>query len=598
MASVAQTLQAALKHHQSGELDRAESLYRTIVRIDPKHADALHLLGVAAHQRGENAEAVEYIARAIAVNNAAASYHSNLGAAYRALGDSENAVDCFEEAARIQPDYFEAHYNLGTLLQERGRSQQAIASFREAVRISPTAADAHNNLGIALRECDQYEQSAQCHRTAVSLQSDFAEAHNNLGSVLHDLGQDEEAVRCHLRALELRPQYAEPHFNLGNILRDRDELSAARDCYLRAIAIDPDHTKAYINLGIVQKDLGQPELSVESNQRALMLDPESVEAHVNRSYVRRLMGNLTDGWDEYEWRFREVAQVERFSEPAWDGSDLRDKTILVYAEQGVGDEIMFASCVPELIQQSAHCIVECDPRLVTLFRSSFPDATIVASSDRTKPQKTPSLPHFGVRIAMGSVPRFTRRSLDVFPRRDQFLAPDPALVERWRARMAELPAGAKIGISWRGGRRPEVKRRRTTTLEQWAEILSVPNASFINLQYGDCGEELAAVQRNLGVTIHDWDDADPLTDLDNCAAQVSALDLVISIDNSTVHFAGAVGRPVWTLLPFSPDWRWMLEREDTPWYPSMRLFRQKSFGDWNGVFARVAAALRDDASVV
>jgi len=308
-----------------------------------------------------------------------------------------------------------------------------------------------------------------------------------------------------------------------------------------------------------------------------------------------LKGDLAAGWDEYDWRFQEENVPDRFRQPIWDGSDLRDCTLLVYGEQGVGDEIMFASCIGDLLQGVGGCIVECDPRLVPLFARSFPGAQVVPGPRESGVFVRHPLPPFDVRIPMGSVPRYTRRTLDSFPNARGFLVPDADMKRKWQARLAETGEGLKVGISWRGGRKRTTIEKRTTTLDEWLCLFGVPNVCFVNLQYGDCGEELSHLQQQHGVHVHDWDDADPLTDLDSFAAQVAALDLVISADNSTVHMAGAVGVPVWTLLPFSPDWRWMLDRSDTPWYPSMRLFRQRNQGNWNTVLREVADALAKQA---
>jgi hypothetical protein len=281
-----------------------------------------------------------------------------------------------------------------------------------------------------------------------------------------------------------------------------------------------------------------------------------------------------------------ISKWRNFSQPLWDGSSLKGKTLFVQAEQGIGDEIMFASCLEEVINQADLCIVECDERLVPLFARSFLKAMVIKhiSSKDTYPT---DLPPVDMRISIGSLPSFLRPNLSSFPQKKSYLISDVHKVEYWRNRIAELGKGLKIGISWRGGITPLVIRRRSIVLEQWSKLFSIPGIHFINLQYGDCKDELAEAKEKLGITIHDWEDADPLKDLDGFAAQISALDMVISVDNSTVHMAGALGVPVWVLLPFVCDWRWMRKIDDTPWYTTVRLFRQTSLGDWDGVFEHV-----------
>jgi hypothetical protein len=247
---------------------------------------------------------------------------------------------------------------------------------------------------------------------------------------------------------------------------------------------------------------------------------------------------------------------------------------------------MFASCLPDVIAQADLCIVACDKRLVPLFSRSFPDCTVIEHFNLgdTCPSNILST---DVRISIGSLPKFLRPHPGSFSGRKAYLIPHAQRLNIWHDRIASLGEGLNVGISWRGGANPRIIRQRSIMLKQWAELFSLSGIHFVSLQYGDCKNELREAKEKLGVTIHDWEDADPLKDLDNFAAQIAALDLILSIDNSTVHMAGALGKPVWVLLPYVPDWRWMLKREDSPWYPTMRLFRQHSPGDWETVLANV-----------
>ena len=271
----------------------------------------------------------------------------------------------------------------------------------------------------------------------------------------------------------------------------------------------------------------------------------------------------------------------------WNGESLIGKTIVVTAEQGVGDEIMFASCIPELIKKNPKQIVlECDSRLVPLLARSFTQVRVLK---RKKRSKTDWLDEIGVvdfHISIGSLPRFFRQEFDDFPCRRAFIFSNNSLKAKWKERYQDLGKGIKIGISWTGGSKNSIKKSRSTTLKQWLPLFKM-NAYFINLQYGEHSEELRQLEESTGIHIYDWEDADPLTDLDNQAAQISELDLVISFPNATVHLAGALGTPTWVLLPFTPDFRWVLNREDSPWYPSVKLFRQHQYDDWTKVFSQV-----------
>jgi hypothetical protein len=277
--------------------------------------------------------------------------------------------------------------------------------------------------------------------------------------------------------------------------------------------------------------------------------------------------------------------------PCWNGEPLDGKNVLVCAEQGIGDQIMFASCLPDLISRINHCVVECESRLVPLFERSFPGTSAIPRHGGNQLERTAVLSTLDVHVPLGSLPRYFRRDIRAFTAHDGFLKVDHDRRDNWRERFASVGEGLRIGVSWRGGSKGKEARQRSTLLSQWWEICSVTGTHFINVQYGDCRAELATAEQQ-GIKIHHYEESDPLKDMDDFAALLQALDLVISVDNATVHMAGALGVPVWTLLPYVADWRWLRDRSDSPWYPSMRLFRQPTLGDWNNVFVKAAKELR------
>ena len=331
--------------------------------------------------------------------------------------------------------------------------------------------------------------------------------------------------------------------------------------------------------------------SLDCWEHLLRNSPNNPQTKLQQALTLLTQGDYSQGWDEYEWRWKAEVRSRSFEIPEWDGESLADQSILIHAEQGVGDEIMFASCIPEFLEQVEECSIECDSRLISLFERSFPQARIFSRPiNRSGTGQEPSI-YFDRQIPMGSLPRFLRRSIESFPEQKGFLIPDEKRLQKWRERFAGLGNGLKVGISWRGGRKPDVRRSRSTSLDQWMPVLQTPGVQFINLQYRECRQELAMYQEQNGISIHDWVDADPVSDLDDFAAQIAALDLVISIDNATVHMAGALGVPVWTLLPFAADFRWMTGTDSSPWYPSMTHFRQPKPRDWKRVFDRVVCEL-------
>ena len=325
-------------------------------------------------------------------------------------------------------------------------------------------------------------------------------------------------------------------------------------------------------------------------QEAICLDPSFANAHWNDACCRLLAGDFARGWPEYEWR--EAAgevQLDRYPQPRWRGESLAGATILVHAEQGIGDEILFASCLPEMIARSGQCVVVCEPRLEKLFARSFPEAAVHGIVHRKDRAGSVVAERIDKQIPAGSLPLHLRPSRASFPQRPHFLKASDEM-RAWRAARR-----ARIRIEGRHfvhtGGQPSERRKRTTDLEGWRDLFAVSGVQFVNLQYGDCDDEIAAARRDLGVEIHDFQGADPLVDLDVFAAKIAALDLVISVGNATVHLAGGLGVPTWALLPKVPGWRWMIAGEQSLWYSSVRLIRQSERGNWQPVFAEAAPAL-------
>ena len=631
--NIHEALNSAIACFQSGDLKRAEKICRKILKIKPDCADALHFLGLIYYQRGQREQAIRCIKKALLIDPDYADAHNNLGNIFQDAHQLDHAIACYQKSLKLNPHAAKTYYNLGLCLQDTGHPEKAIEYYQEALKLDLYTFGLFNNLGLALQDRGELDEAVTCYQNAINLNPDFAEAHYNLGNVLRDKGTPDESITCYRNAIDLDPDYAEAYVNLGLVLKDKGQLDEAITLYQKALELNPSFARAYCNLGnalrmkgkigdsitCYQKALelnpsfaevfcnlglslqgkGEIDEAMTYYQKAIELSPDLADAHWNLSLAFLLSGNFKEGWSKYEWRWKtaeSTSRFYRFPEKLWDGASLRGKKIFVFAEQGIGDEIMFASCLPGVIAEADSCVVACEKRLVPLFSRSFPECTIIEHfcPDDTYPS---GLPDADVKIAMGSLPKFLRPDLASFSAQKAYLIPDPYKVRIWRDRYTSLGKGLNVGIAWRGGLRPYEKLTRSTLLERWAGLFSLKGIHYINLQYGDCGKELRGTDKKLGVTIHDWEDADPMKDLDDFAAQVAALDLVISIDNATVHMAGALGVPVWTLLPFACNWRWMLNSEDTPWYPTMRLFRQRAYGDWAGVFQSVYEALKKIADL-
>jgi tetratricopeptide (TPR) repeat protein len=615
--------------YQMGDYDSAIEYIRKALRLNQDNPDAYNHLGSALKAKGHLKEAIKCHEKAIELNPAFTEAYYNLGNTLIADGQLDEAIACYKKVIGLNPKFIQAYCNLGKALYNTGKYDDAIIIYQSALELSPDSADIYEALGIALQEKGDTEKAIICYKKAVDLDPNSATAygslaktlqekdridealmyykralqlnadnnvlsnlHNNIGLIYQEKGQFHEAINSYRKALRYVSSSAGIFKNFGTAYHDLGLFDDAMVYYKKAIELDPGDAETYCNLGSVLQDKGQLDEALKYYQKALQLNPVFTEAHWNISLTQLIAGDFRKGWKNYEWRLQKKdTGPSLFKQPVWDGSSLKGKSIIVTAEQGVGDEIMFASCLPELIAQAGLSVVECDKRLVPLFARSFPESGVIPRVN-TGDQCPADLPSADMRIAMGSLPKFFRSDLLNFPQQRAYLKPDNQKTALWRNRYSNLGTGMKIGISWRGGSKPSEKLARSTTLAQWTKLFSITRVHFINLQYGDCAYELKEAKEKTGVKIYDWEDAAPLKDLDNFAAQISPLDLVISVDNSTVHMAGALGVPVWTLLPYACDWRWMRGFEDTPWYKTVLLFRQSEQGEWNGVFTRVTAYLQ------
>jgi len=523
-------LQKALNYLQQGKLDKAEKQYKVILKKYPIHSDALNLYGVVLHRRNKPQQAIGVIKKAIRINPNTSAYHFNLGVICQGSGKLVEAIKAYENSLKLRSDNSAVWSNLGSSLQQLERYQVAIG----------------NNI--------------------VKPELAFQNYENDVDTVDKNQGLLDKAINCYQQALSCNPKDVSALVNLGSLYKETGQIDKALDIF--------DHA------------LNEVQLSNAGND----------QIHWSKSTALLMLGQYREGWGEYEWGLQNDLwrTTLKYSIPIWSRDYLTDKHLLLVAEQGVGDEIMFLSCLEDIFCQFKKVTIECDSRLVALFERSFPTAHVFFISNKKYSFAPPPLDlEIDCQLSIGTLPHFYRNDEAEFPRHSGYLVPDLQKKEKWEHRFNKLGRGVKVGISWRGGRDKEViEKRSTLLLKHWAVLLQTQGVYFINLQYGECKEDLLEVSRQLDISIYDWDDVDPLKDLDEVAAQVAALDIVISIDNTTVHMAGALGIPTWTLLPYAADWRWQMNRIDTPWYPSMRLFRQTVAGDWDAVFSKVSEQLK------
>jgi len=574
-------LRTALEHHQAGRLPEAEALYRQILADVPEHPDALHMLGLLAHQVGRNNAAVELINLAIRLAPNHAPCYSNLGNALQDLGRLDDAVTSFRRALDLDPALVEAHSNLGRALQAQGKLEEATDSFRRAIAVNPNLPEAHNNLGFALAEQGSPELAMQSLERALALRPDFPEALNNLGMILEAAGRSREAIASLERALALRPDYAEAHNNLGNALAAVGRLDEAVSSYHRALGLRPDYAEAHGNLGQALQAQGQVDAAIACFDAALARLPTLARANLNKALALLLKGDFAAGWPLFEWRWEALGPRtarRHLGQPLWLGeTPLAGRTILLHHEQGLGDTVQMLRYVAPLTDLGARVIVEVPEALAAIAATVRGSPTIVVEGA--------PVPAFDTQCPFMSLPLALKTTLDTIPATVPYLHAPAPVPFAWRNRL-----GAKlcrrVGLAWSGALGHRNDAQRSLPAPALAPLLDL-NFEFHSLQ-----KEYRATELDLPAMtgrIRDW--AAELDDLAATAGLIEQLDLVITVDTAVAHLAGALGKPVWLLLPFAPDYRWLLDRPDSPWYPTMRLFRQPSSGDWDTVISRVIAAL-------
>lgn len=446
----------------------------------------------------------------------------------------------------------------------------------------------------ALRRDGQAQQALALYRRVLEGDPRQLVALTGLGETLAALGHHAQAATAFTAAAAIAPQNAELRFALGNALYFSGRFDAALTQMQRADDLAPDTPAVLSNLAVLQQAAGRPEAAAHLLERAIALAPDNPNYRLERAYLRLTQGDLAGGFDDYEARFTAAgAAAMGFPDPRafqslppmWQGAPLGDRALLVVGEQGPGDMVMFAGCLHDLERFSAHIVVRTENRLLTLLERAFPSMHFEGYPRSRDAWQAP----FGDRawIAMGSLPRLFRRVPAEFPGRGRYLQADPEHVAEWRARLGALGPGLRVGIAWRAGRLAHEQGRRSVPLDRWLPLLRQPGLQWVSLQYGDVNAELTALAADHGIRVATWPDFDPQEDLDASAALIEALDLVVTVANTTVHFAGALGRPVWALVPAMPSWRWQRDRDDSPWYPSLRLLRQAPGEDWSGVVQRL-----------
>jgi tetratricopeptide (TPR) repeat protein len=642
-------IEDAVRHHHAGRLDEAEQLCDRILVMEPRHADSWHLLGVIAFQANRHEIAADMIRNAIRINSKDASYHCNLGLVSQALGKLNDAVGRYKRALNLNPYFAEAHYNLGNALREQGKLDDAITLYKRALVLKPNYAEAHCNLSVVLGSQGKVDEAVKCGERALALGPQLAVVHFNLGNLFQTQGRLDEAVARYNQALVLKPDYVAAHCNLGNLLKGTDKLnqavrqyeqalalkpddsnlhlnvglalyaqgklSDAAAHYRQALALKPDFAEAHYNLGItlcaqdnldegvahyeqaltVKPDYAQAhnnlgntldarnalDLAMVHYERALTLKPDLTEAHYNLAMSQLRSGDFVSGWRNYEWRWNSEKSPllkRNFSQPQWRGEPLNGARILLHAEQGLGDSIQFLRYLPMVQAAGGTVVLEVQDRLRRIAAELPGIAELVSSGE--------PLPSFEWHCPLLSLPLAFGTTLSTIPAQTPYLfVPEQA---RMKIDTFSWPTeGLRIGFVWAGNPTflKDRARYRSIPFLLLKPLIEITGIHLFSLQIGGASAELA----DAPATVNDF--SPYVGDMADTAAQIAHLDLIITVDTSVAHLAGALGVATWVLLPFAADWRWLQNRNNSPWYPTMRLFRQPSPGAWEPLIAEVGECL-------
>jgi tetratricopeptide (TPR) repeat protein len=547
-------LPQGLAFQQQGKLPQAQAIYEKVLQLQPSNFDALQLLGVLSTQKKDNLLAIEFYSKALQINPQHAASYNNLGVVFHEQKRFDEAIKVYERAIAIAPKYADAYYNRGNALKELERFEEALASYEESIALVPNHAEAYLGKGIALK----------------------------------DLKRIEEALLCYEKAININPEYTKVYFSQGVALHSLGRLEEALIHYDKAISIKSNYVDAHCNRGVLLGDLGRTEDASESLKKAISLAPNNALANFNLALCNLQSGNFKDGWNQYECRWESFKITPKngartFTQPLWlGGKSIQDKTILLHSEQGLGDTLQFCRYASLVANLGATVILEVQAPLVKLLSNLKGVSKVIASGD--------PLPQFDYQCPLLSLPLAFKTELDSIPASPKYLVSDEKKLAHWQAILGEkkLP---RVGVVWSGNAGYGNDINRSIGLNDLIDHLP-DNCEYVSLQkeIRDADRQMLTLNkkiRHFGGAFQDFLDT---------AALCDSMDLVISVDTSVAHLAGALGKPTWIMLPHNSDWRWLLEREDSPWYPSVKLYRKPTAGSWDFIMKRIQSDLKEITS--
>lgn len=572
-------IEVLLNYFKNRKFNVAEKKALLMTKKFPIHPFAWKVLGSILAITGRLEQALEVNHKVVDLSLNDYEAHYNLGITFANLGLLNKAEDSFKQSVLLKPDHAESYFSLGVILDGLERLDEAEVNYKQAVILNPDHAEAYNNLGITLKKMRRLDEAKKNFQFAISVKINFFQAYNNLGNILRETGQLSEAKKNFKEAIRLKPNFTAAYNNLGITLSDLGQIDEAISKYKKAIELKPNFAEAYNNLGIALKELGKLDRAEENFKQAISIKANYAEAHFNLSYIYNLRGDFRKGLELYEWRYHEDRKEPSTRPPRknliWDGEkSLKDKKFLIYEEQGIGDVIQFCRYLFLIEQKGANIIFKVRSNLHHLLQTLNCKVQLL---DQFTDYHT-----LDFECPLLSLPHLLKTEIESIPFFDSYLKADTFKILEWKKKLTS--AKFKVGICWQG-KKNRIDKGRSFPLSCFSTISQIPNIELISLYKGENESDLLDLDFNVTTLGKNFDNGKNA--FIDTAAVIMNCNLVITSDTSIAHLAGALGKPVWCVLNYVPDWRWMLNSEDTPWYPNMKLYRQNTLNNWNYVFDKI-----------
>ena len=568
-----------------GKLDEALDACHKSISFKPNYALAYNNMGSILSDQNNLEASLKAFKEAISLKPEFSDPYNNMGNIFKYQGKLDEAITSYEKAISLNPAYADAYSNLANIFEEQGKLDKAIDAYKTVISLNPFDALAYNNMGNVFTVQRNVEKAIEAYKNAISLKPNYALAYNNLGIALKDLGDLEKAIEAFKKAISLKPDYATAYSNIGNILKDQGKLDMAIASYEKAISHKPDYADAFCNMGVSFKHQGDFDKAIKAYKKALFLQPDFAQAHLNFGITLLNTGRIKEGFNEYEWRWRTsdfLSLHRHFPKPMWDGQiSLKDKTIFLWSEQGIGDTMNWSSCLPLLTSRSKHVILECQEKLVPLLKRSFPNVEVKAENKSLDIQRD----DFDLHLPMGSLYKHFIDEIMENDKADSYLVPDPARVKFWKERLRSVGNGPYIGLCWKSSVVSAYRLQHYPPISEWSPVLKVPDITFINLQYVNYEDDIAKVLNEFGVTIQNFKDIDQYEDIDEVAALCGALDMVVSTKATPPMISAGVGTPTKIANWKKSSYNNIL---NNPQSSSLEMINRDTSEPWGVVFNRIA----------